>query len=343
MKISTWVYGVISVVVCFFFSTSVRAVDLNEIEKELTTTGAQGWIHGTINDQHTFVFTYRNPDNFFDYVIMSLVPSKPEVAKTLLTLHRQDKVLVKGSFMDNPSPQKHIKADSVELVTAYVPPVPMPTYSHQAKIPQDLLKLTSATFLVHTVAGDGQILVVEFQDAVIPVYVKNGDLTKNLSRNDLVQLEFKIQNTPSQPTHLNLDETSATPVKVLDSIMAKNGQEATIEGELVLFPKSPEISFNVFAVKENLPAGLNRQYTLVNMDDPDVFQKIRDTLQAAWDKYPSDSVNGRNKLVSTRLRVKATGTINEVDPNQANPQILLKSVDSMQIIERADPNAVTVH
>src|SRR6185437_5243516 len=116
-----------------------------------------------------------------------------------------------------------------------------------------------------------------------------------------------------------LDESSPEAVKVLDSIHAKNGKPASIEGALILFPKSPEILWNVFAVQELLPGGLTRQYTLVDFDDPKIFTRIRKKLQKAWDEYRHAYVNGRNKLVSTRIRVKAKGIFSDVDPGQANP------------------------
>ncbi len=109
---------------------------------------------------------------------------------------------------------------------------------------------------------------------------------------------------------------------------------AVIEGALILFPKSPEIIFNIFAVQQELPDGLKRQYTLVNMEDPEAFAKIRAKLQAAWDKYGKEYVNGRNKFVSQRIRVKATGTFNQVSANQANPQVFLKNADAIEIIEK---------
>jgi len=121
------------------------------------------------------------------------------------------------------------------------------------------------------------------------------------------------------------------PIQVLEPMQAQHGKSVTVEGALILFPKSPEIIFNVFAVQQLLRDGLNRQFTLVNFDDPDLFQKIREKLQKAWDQFPKDFVNGRNKLVSTKVRVKASGTVNVIDPNQANPQILLKSLDSVVI------------
>jgi hypothetical protein len=319
-------------------SLNANAIDLKEVEKQLTTTGVEGWIHGSVADQGLYVFTYRSANDFFDYVEMSLVapdlvPGKPDIAKQLKTLTRHDKVRIKGSFLDNPSPQKHISVTSIEILKPFQNPYPSDPYQHEAKLPDDLLNKSTATFLIHAIAGDGHILVAEYKDSICPIYVKNADLTKNLFRNDVVQLNFKIAKDPDHPMHLRLLENAPEPVKVLDSIQAKHGKPAVVEGALILFPKSPEIVFNVFAVQEQLPEGLSRQYTLVNFEDQAVFAKIRGDLQKAWDKYPGEYVNGRNKFVSKRIRVRATGTFNEVSDSQANPQILLKTVDSIQIIE----------
>jgi hypothetical protein len=312
-------------------STTTYAVDLKDVEKQLNTTGCEGWIHGAVADQGMYVFTYRNPTNFFDYVEMSLVSTDAGITKQLATFDRHDKVSVKGVFLDNPSPQKHIKISAIQMIKKYDSGYQVPAYEHEAKIPDDLLHKDMATFMVHAIGGDGHILVVEYKDAVIPIYVVNADLTKGLFRNDVVQIKFLFQDYPDRPLHLAVNEGATEPLKVLDSIQAKNGKPAVVDGRLILFPQSPEIKFNVFAVEEELSDGLKRQYTLVNFDNPDTFQKLRDMLQKAWDKYPGEYVNGRNKLVSKRLRVKATGTFNEVDPSQANPQILLNSLDSIEI------------
>jgi hypothetical protein len=313
------------------FAAQAHAVDMGEVEKELTTTGVTGWIHGSVQGQGLYVFTYRTPGNFFDYIEMSLIPGQAGMLKTLSTFDRHDQVRIKGKFADIPAPQKHILVSSIELVQKYDSGYPTPPHDYMAKIPDDLLKQNAANFLVHAVAGNGQILVLEYKDAIVPVFVSNGKLAQNLFRGDVIHLTYKIQAFPDQPTHLNVDETVANPLQVIDSIQAQNGKQVTLEGALILFPKSPEIEFNVFAVQQLLSDGLSRQFTLVNFDDANLFQKIRDTLQKAWDQSPHDYVNGRNKLVSTKIRVKATGTINEVDPSQANPQILLKSLDSIVI------------
>jgi hypothetical protein len=331
MKISK---ALLPALVILMTASCAHAVDLKQIEHELNTTGAVGWVHGASPSQGLYVFTYRNPKDFFDFVEMSLVAPKTEILKQLEALGRHDQVRIKGTFMDNPSPQKHIEVTSVEMVKKFVSPYPVPAYEHEAKVPDELLDKTTARFLVHAVHSDGHILVVEYKDTVLPIWVRNGDLTKNLFRGDVVQLTFSIQANPNQPVHLKINEAAPGAVQLVDSIKARNGKPVTVEGTLVFFPKSPEISFNVFAVLDQLPDGLTRQYTLVNFDSPDAFTAIRKKLQDAWDKYPGAYTNGRNKLVSTRIRVRATGIFNEVDPNQANAQILLKSADAIEVLEQ---------
>jgi hypothetical protein len=323
----------LTVFLALFFSISSFAVDFTQIEKDLKGDGLVGWIHGSVEVQNLFVFTYRNPEDFFDYVQMSLVSEDPAMLKTLATFSRNDKVKIKGSFLENPSPQKHILVSAAEMVKKYDSGYPSDSYDRVAKIPDDLLNKTTATFLVHAVAEEGQILVVEYKDAILPIFVRNGELTKNLFRNDIVQLNFKIQSYPDQPVHLRVNESVPDAVKVIQSAKAMNGTEGSITGALVLFPKSPEISFNVFAVEELLPEGLKRQYTIVNFEDMDLFTKMREKLQAAWDKYPGQYINSRNKLVSTHVKVKVSGVFNEVSASQANPQILFTTLDDVQIIE----------
>jgi hypothetical protein len=102
---------------------------------------------------------------------------------------------------------------------------------------------------------------------------------------------------------------------------------------LVLFPQSPQVRFNVFAVLQKLPGDMQRQYTLANFEKQETFDAIREKLQKAWDAAgPDSAVSGRNKLISTKVRVRANGRFNETDPNQANVQIVLDGPDSVEIL-----------
>lgn len=331
MKRSAWLVLLLS----FLVSSCAWAINPGDLEQQLNGAGLVGWVHGASTDQGLYVFTYRNPNDFFDYIQMSLITGDPAIQAQLSHLTRNDKVKVQGHYLVNPSPQKHIQVTGLQMVKPYQNPYSPAPYAHEARLPEDLLSLTEATFLVHAVGGNGHILVTEYKDSICPIFVKSATLAQGLYRGDLVKLKFKVQEVPSQPVHLSLDEAAPQPITVLEAIKDKNGHTASFEGALVLFPKSPEIIFNVFAVQEELVAGLKRQYTIVNMDSPTVFTQIRQALQAAWDAPRNTFINGRNKLVSQKIRVRVSGTFNEVDPSQANPQILVTDVSSVQIINAA--------
>jgi hypothetical protein len=263
---------------------------------------------------------------------MSLVARDDQIAAQLAGFRRHDRVRVKGKFMSNPSGQRHILVSSVEMVKPFAPEIELPPYHRDATLPKDLENKNTERFLVHIANADTGVFVVEYKDAIVPVYVQNSGLLKGLYRGDVVELKFHIQDHPTAPSHLNLNESDAQPLRVVDSIRAKHGTPASLEGALVMFPQSPQIRFNVFAVLEQLPNGLTRQYTLANLDDAATFTKIREKLQSAWDvQSPPDYENGRNKLVSKKLRVRVNGVINEVDPAQANPQVLVASPDDIRV------------
>jgi hypothetical protein len=292
----------------------------------------EGEIHGAYPDLNLYVFTFRNPENFFEYVEVSLVAPTDALRAELAALHRHDRVRISGAIMDNRSQQTHVELQSLEVVRKYEASPPIPPYEYEASIPDDLRGKSSELFLVHAVNAGGSVLVVEHEDVVLPVYVTRPELTSRLARNDVVRLSYEIRTRPDRPVHLQLADVPQ-PVEVVDSITALHGKPAAIEGELVLFPQSPQVRFNVFAVLQKLPGNTQRQYTLVNFDDPAVFETIRNKLQAAWDAAGAGSfVSGRNKLISTKVRIRATGTFNQIDPNQANAQIVLSGPDAIEIL-----------
>jgi hypothetical protein len=291
-----------------------------------------GEVHGAFPDLSLYVFTYRNPDDFFEFVEASLVASTPELASQLAELRRHDRVRIQGAVMDNRSQQLHVELRSLEVVSRYEASPAIPRYDYEASIPANLVGKDSELFLVHAVNAGGAVLVVEHGDVVLPVYVRRPELARDLARNDVVRLFYEIRSYPDRPVHLELRDIER-PVEVVESVTALHGQPAAIEGPLVLFPQSPQVRFNVFAVLQELPGNTQRQYTLVNFDDPAVFEAIRTKLQDAWDAAGADAaVSGRNKLISTKVRVRATGTFNQIDPNQANAQIVLAGPDSVAIL-----------
>jgi hypothetical protein len=294
----------------------------------------EGEIHGAYPALDQYVFTYRAADDFFDYVEVSLLPATPEVAERLASLRRHDRVRIEGVRAENRSAQMHVEVSSLEVVTKYQGSPEVPPYAHEASVPADLEGKESELFLVHAVNAGGAVLVVERGDVVVPVFVRRPELTRDLARNDVVRLRYEIRRRPDSPVHLELADAER-PVEVVSSVTALHDQPADIEGALVMFPRSPQVRFDVFAVLQELPGGTQRQYTLVNFDDPERFSAIREKLAAAWTAAgPDAAVSGRNKLISTKVRVRARGTFNQIDPNQANAQIVLDGPDAIEIVTR---------
>lgn len=308
--------------------TSVPA----QFERALRSeAGVEGEIHGAHPDLGLYVFTYRHPKNFFDFIEVSLIASSADIAASMAELRRHDRVRIKGELLENRSPQRHVELHGLEVVRKYSAEPDVPAYDYQADPLRELAAVDNALFLVHAVHADGRILVVEYKDAVIPIHVRRPELARDLARNDVVRLRYEVRAEPQRPLHLNLQEHHERPVEVVDSVMAMHGKPADVSGALVLFPKSPQVRFNVFAVLQELPGGLKRQYTLANFESEEKFTQIREKLQAAWDASPA-AISGRNKLISTQVRVRAKGRFNEVDANQANVQIVLDDADAIEIL-----------
>ena len=78
--------------------------------------------------------------------------------------------------------------------------------------------------------------------------------------------------------------------------MAMHGKPAAVEGALVLFPKSPQVIFNVFAVLQELPGGMQRQYTLVNFESTEAFDDDPQETAGRLGRGRPVAESGRNKL-----------------------------------------------
>jgi len=290
-----------------------------------------GWVHGAVRDRDLYVFTYRKPNDFFTFADFPLQPATPDVARRLAEVKRHDALRIKGAFIENAAPLRHILLLDFTVVSTYshdeTPAPRMPV----ARIPADLVGRRDLIGKVHAVANDGRILVIEYQDAVIPVFVRNPGLTAALYRNDKIRLAFEIPARPARPTHLWLDTAQAQPLQVLERLLDRHGKPFEAEGALVRFPQSPQIIFDVFAVQVADADGVSREYTLLNPDSEAIFKAIRDKLGAAWAARKGQAIDGRNKLVNPMIRVRARGTFNLIDRNQANAQILLRSPDDLTI------------
>lgn len=327
-----WLHGRgVAAMTCEYQAAVYERLDPEMLAQELETTGLIGDIHGSASPLNLAVLSIAEPGNFFNRRQFSLIAANRTVKETLNQLHRHDRVCLHGRALANPSPQPHLLIDAIEVLETWSGLADYPEYEYTVEFPADLRNPSRLVAKVHAVAADGQVLVVEYQDGVLPIFVESPTPTiANLYRGDIVELRYRIQRRPGQPTHLQLDRNVAEPVRVLDAIAAAHETPRTLSGYLVKFPQSPQLNFDVYAIAV-ATQGIERTYTLVNFSDPDVFTAIRDQLAQLWEAHIATIEPGRNQLVNRAIALEVTGTVNVVSPEQANPQLLLNRVEDIVV------------
>jgi hypothetical protein len=315
---------------CTYHEAAYEGLQIPNLTRELQRTGLIGSIHGSVPGSRMFVFTVREPDNFFKHQEFSLIAKDKKVLSVLNNLRRHDRICVQGRLISNPSPQKHILARSIQLEEKWSGGDQFPDHSPESTIPEDLPDRSPLIGKVHAISAEGRILVLEADGKIYPIYVpKATENTQGLYRGDIIQIAYKVQKNPQRPPHLQLNLDSDTPLAVLNAIAEGNGQAKTLTGKLVKFPQSPQIAFDVYAIEvETL--GVNRYFTLVNFENEQEFKNIRQKLAEIWDKNAATAVTVRNMFINPQVAIEARGIINMVSPEQANPQILLKNAGDIQ-------------
>ena len=316
---------------CAYHPEAYEGLNPAALEGELTSTGLIGRIHGAAPEAQLYVLSVREPNNFFAHTEYSLIPRDEDIP-SFQQLSRHDLVCVQGKVQQNPSPQTHIAVEGIQTLDTWSGLDNYPPYQHEQGIPDELKAGDRFVGKVHAIGDEGKVLVVEYKDAVLPVFVRSGDVTKDLYRGDIVRLAYRIQSWPDRPPHLQLDPTADTPIEVISSIASWDGQTKTLSGQLVKFPRSPQIKLDVYAIAVQTE-GVKRYFTLVNFQDMDQFQAILDKLAAIWEDNQNAAVNGRNVLIEPNVTIEATGQINMISAEQANPQILLSSLNELRQLQ----------
>lgn len=291
----------------------------------------EGEVHAAVPAASLYVFTVRDPHDFFTSTQYVLYAVDPDVAQHLEKLRRHDRVALAGHQQPNPTGQAHIRVARLERLKRWDPGEAYPTYEHQTRLPHDLPEAGVLIGKVHAVAGEGRIVVLEYRDAVLPLVSDRLDLTRDLSRNDKVRVHFSLRRAPSRPTHLAFGRHEP-PLEVLEAIADAHQTVKSVFAPLVKFPSSPQITIDVYGALVEDDDGVSRIFTLVNFEDPAAFDAIRLKLAAGWRQGASSITRGRNYLVNRRLRVRATGRVNQVSRNQANPQLLLAGPSSLHLV-----------
>lgn len=326
-----------TILILFFFAiipTFVRAeIDLAQLEIKLKSTGLVGEIHGASPDAKLFVLSYRNPTDFFDNIQLPLTTLDSKVLASLREVKRHQAYLIKGEFVTNKAPIKHINVTSLELTRDYTSELDQMPYQYRGDL-NELKNRTEFVGRVHAVGENGKMLVMEYVDRIIPVFVTEPVLQKivtTLYRGDLVKIKYKIRRDPGTPTHLSPRGPSEKPIELLESLVKSHGTPIEKTGSLIRFSKSPQINSNIYALLLEDVDGTTIQYTLTNFDSPEIFKGIREKLERYWDDNAGSAENDRNKMVNRKLKVHAKGLSNMVDAGQANPQILINSIDDLTV------------
>jgi hypothetical protein len=313
-------------------------VNLARVDAELRAGGTMGFIHGraaypsanaNAGVEYT-VFTIREANDFFSHYEAPLVGATAAVDAQLRMLGRHDQIRVRGEFIANGAPVRHIRVREFDVVKRHDSGT-LPPYEYQARIPDDLLNVSSFVGKVHAIAEGGRVLVVEYKDVVLPLFPRSPEWTRELFRGDTIRVYHKIRSEPQAPPHLMFDPAVANPLVRLHRIQDLHAQPARLTGTLAKFPKSPQIVTDVFALLYTNEYGITHDYTLANLEDPEVFRAIREKIAAVWDADAAHARRGRNQLFNPHLRVTANGTFNVVSADQANPQILLRSANDVTV------------
>ncbi len=310
-----------------------QPVSIEELgERAATPEGLRGTMHGANPRLGTYVFTWWDPESFFLSQNLSLAPGGPEVNAALAALERHQEVRIRGRLVRTGTTQAHLVVEACEPGKKWDPGV---RAVEPLERPEGLEKWLKGRkrvpAMVHALSEDGSMLAIELRGEVVPVQVMEPaqrEAVKQLYRGDRIEVRYRVAERPARPVHLVLtpgkgeDEPA---LKVLDAIQAQHEQERTLEGNLVLFPRSPALRRSIWGVEERGPNGLHRYFTIFNFQDLKDQGKIDALLQGAWSGNPDGVRDGRNKYVHTRVRVRVTGKVSNPAANQANPTLVTTS------------------
>lgn len=320
-----------------FAQHGLEPIDIGAFHESLQSAeGVVAEVHGVDPQTGLHVMVYRQ-DSFFRYLHFPAIadeaaPDFEEMRTVLDGLGRHDRVRVRGRFHpDIVAPMEHVLLTRLEVLDRY-DRGDLPPYRYAAELPEDLAGTQEALFKVHAVLDEGRTFVVEYADVNVPFVSARPEQTGDLYRGDLVRIAFRIAQAPERPPHLAIARMPDA-VEVVDRLVDQHGETHTHCGALAMFPESPQVLFDVFAISVALQGGYSRTYTLLpeEFEDEEAFARLRARLQEVWEARAQTIERARNHLVNPAIEACATGTIAMIDRNQANPQIFLADFDDLRI------------
>jgi hypothetical protein len=294
--------------------------------------GLAGTIHGFPTADHgtTAVMSVRADNDFFNARQINLISQNESVSELLNTLKRNDGACIRGTIVPLGTEQIHVNVSEIAVLDLQNDPYPdLPPYEYRGPTAESLPPGGKLVARMHASAPG--MLLVEVVDRVMPLVVRNpASIPADLYRFDTVEFSYDKAQSPGSPVHLVLNESLNPPIKITDSIRAQNGKQTRVVGYLALFPRSPLISRDTYAINVD-QNGIQTSYTLVNFDNPEIFEKLQRALEQAWKSDTSKISRGRNYFLNGRVSVAIKGKLNMVSPSQANPQIIVDDFNALKI------------
>lgn len=194
----------------------------NELEGMLN--GQQGArVHGAIPSGNIYVFG----DGGFYY---SAYTRDPALAETFKTLKRNDDLTITANYTRTGSAQPHINV--TELAHNFASDS---TFKHKFDYSRfDGLESVTLLGSVHAVAGAGEVLVFNYEDIVIPVFVDEAlhEEASALWKFDIVLLDLSIQRIPGRPLHFYTRDDSGDAIRLVDAITDCDGVTTDLVGNI---------------------------------------------------------------------------------------------------------------
>ena len=316
--------------VCIFLiATQVYAIDLERLAAQFENQGVTGRIHGAVADSQQFVLTHRNPLNFFDFVMLSLVAQDEETQIALRKAERHDQVLVKGHLRSTAEAQPHVFIESIQTLEEWPNSHAYGRYRRPQGIPDEVIGKNRVKALVHHADSGKEYLIIDYKSHLFPVLTHEWTGPDFPERNDIVDIQYRMAFSPSGMIHLELG-VDPNPLQILDPINIQNDRQVAITGTLLKYPKSPQITLDVYALRVESPIdGIFRTYNIFGTQRS--FSEVYQYLDWLWDSESETITQGRNVLRNDAIRLTMRG----LAKTPANPQII--------IANRSDIERVSSH
>jgi hypothetical protein len=312
----------------------VNGINIEKASQDIALGKFKAYIHSSLAKHRMFSVTYRSPNSFFSYLDFSLVPGNKHIAGQLSTLNRHDYIQIQGELLDLDPCFPHIKVQKIKLLNKYNGMSDLKKYQHKMDYSK-LFEIDEFIGKVHFVSSEMNLIVMEYGDLVLPVFIEK-NFAKSLDpifRGDILKIKFVFRLEPDNPGHIELDLSQKSPLQIIKPMVAGHGDEVQMSGTLVRFPKSPQIKFDIFALKVKSKHLIQHNFTLVNFKDFKLFQEILKKLDQIWKEKAAHVVRGRNYLMNPKIKLRVSGIKNVVSRSQANPQIIINRLEDIELIE----------